>query len=227
MLTAWWLLSLTLAAQTGGGDSRAATPASARAQSAFLEGVAALHSFEYEDANAAFVRAQRADPGLALAYWGEAMTYHQTLWGNEDLAAGRRALARVAATPAARAGAGQSPRDRMFLSAAGALFGDGDLTTRRQLYAAAMARLYDSEQSDPEAASFYALALLGTMSRSLIGHVDHEVHSASLAGSETQGRVASILGKVLVALQSLGVVVEFRMREGSPVPGPGYSARCS
>jgi tetratricopeptide (TPR) repeat protein len=47
-------------------------------------------------------------------------------------------------------------------------------------------------------ASLYALALLGTMSRSLIGYVDtHEGHSQMLAGSETQAKVAAILEKVL------------------------------
>jgi septal ring factor EnvC (AmiA/AmiB activator) len=30
-----------------------------------------------------------------MAYWGEALTYHQTLWRHEDLRAGRDALARL------------------------------------------------------------------------------------------------------------------------------------
>src|SRR5207245_2706354 len=56
----------------------------------------------------------------------------------------------------------------------------------------------EAKPDDRDVASFYALALLGTMSRSLIGYVDaHEGHSASLAGSETQTRVNEILRKVL------------------------------
>ena len=202
-LLAWWLVPTTLAvAQTGGAGSPAAAPArpASAAQSAFLEGVAALHSFEYEDANAAFVRARESDPRMAMAYWGEAMTYHQTLWGKEDLAAARLALGRLGATPAARAAAAASPRERAFLAAAEALFGEGESTTRKQRYAEAMAAEYARDPADPEAASLYALALLGTMSRSLIGYVDaHEGHSASLAGSETQTRVGAILGAVLKA----------------------------
>ena len=67
-------------------------------------------------------------------------------------------------------------------------------------YADAMGTLYARNPEDPDVASFYALALLGTMSRSLIGYVDsHEGHSASLAGSETQRRVAEILERVLSA----------------------------
>ena len=58
-----------------------------RGQHALQRGISALHEFEYEDANDAFREAQRFDSGLALAYWGEAMTYHQSLWARENLAA--------------------------------------------------------------------------------------------------------------------------------------------
>jgi tetratricopeptide (TPR) repeat protein len=171
-----------------GGDTEA--------QSAFAEGLAALHSFEYEDANAAFLRAQRADPGFALGYWGEAMTYHQTLWGHEDVAAGRRALGRLPAAAQATA----DPRARGLTEAARVLFGDGDGASRRRRYAEAMAGVHATFTGDPDVASLFALSLLGTMSRSLIGTADaHEGHSTSLAGSETQTRVGAILGAVLKA----------------------------
>ena len=185
-----------------GGQAAAQSLAakSSAGEAALGAGLAALHSFEYEDANEAFLRAQRADPGLVLAYWGEAMTYHQTLWGNEDVGAARGALARLALTAPARAAVARSPRERMFLGAADALFGPGDGATRRARYAGKMAELYAAEPYDPEVASFYALALLGTMSRSLIGYVDsHEGHSASLAGSDTQDRVGAILARTLAA----------------------------
>lgn len=39
------------------------------------------------------------------------------------------------------------------------------------------------------------------------------------------GKPTLQLGKVLVALQALGVVVEFRMRDGSPVPAPEVSTQ--
>ena len=199
MLRRVWAFALWCSVATGLAHAQTTAMTSA-GQSAFLAGVAALHSFEYEDAVDAFLRAERADPRLALAYWGEAMTYHQTLWGKEDMAAGRRALARLAATPAARAAAAGSPRERMYLAAVDVLFGDGDSPTRRVRYAEKMAELYAAEPADPDVASFYALAVLGTMSRSLIGYVDsHEGHAAALAGSETQIRVGDILGKVLAA----------------------------
>jgi tetratricopeptide (TPR) repeat protein len=176
----------------------ARTFAQADAQSIFKRGVSALHLFEYEEANEAFAEARRIDPGFVMAYWGEAMTYHQTLWRNENVQAAREVLAGLGPSPAARRAKTGNPKEQALLDAVAILFADGDAATRRVNYADAMGRLFAREPEDPDVASFYALALLGTMSRSLIGFVDaHEGHSQSLAGSPVQGRVASILADVL------------------------------
>ena len=168
------------------------------AETEFRAGVIALHNFEYEEANAAFVRAQQLDRNFVMAYWGEAMTYHQILWQNEDAAAGRQVLIRLAPTPAARAAKAATDRDRGFLAAADALFGSGDAAARRAAHARAMAALYERMPGDPDVAAFYALALLGTMVRGLAAAADaHEGHSAALAGSATQARVTAILEQVL------------------------------
>jgi tetratricopeptide (TPR) repeat protein len=164
---------------------------------AFERGLAALHNFEYEEANAAFLEAQRLDAGLALAYWGEALSYHQTLWGQEDVAAGRRALGRLDAAAAARAALAASARTRALVEAAQRLFAEGDRSARRAEYKDAMAALYAAHADDPDVASLYALALLGTMSRSLIG--SHEGHSTGLAGSAVQRQVGELLDEVLRA----------------------------
>jgi tetratricopeptide (TPR) repeat protein len=170
------------------------------AQTEFLAGVTALHNFEYEEANAAFVKAQQIDPNFAMAYWGEAMTYHQTLWHNEDVAMGRRILQRLAPDAAARAARAGTDRERGFLAAADALFGPGDVAARRDAHARAMAVMYERSPDDPDVAAFYALALLGTMARGLMGAMDaQEGHSAALAGSATQTRVTAILQRVLRA----------------------------
>jgi len=52
------------------------------AQSAFLRGVGALHSFEFDEARIAFEKAQEIDPSFALAYWGQAMSDNHPLWRN-------------------------------------------------------------------------------------------------------------------------------------------------
>jgi len=189
-------LVIAAAVLLGGGQTAAQT----RARDAFSRGLAALHQFEYEDANAAFLEARRIDPGLVMAYWGEAMTYHQTLWRNENVEAGRLALARLAPTPSLRRARAQDRKEQAWLDAVERLFGSGDAAARGRQHADAMAQMYRDYPDDPDVASLYALALLGTMSRSLIGTADaHEGHSAGLAGSETQARVADILEAVLRA----------------------------
>jgi len=174
----------------------AASPSS-RAHSLVTRGIVALHNFEYEDANEAFQQARTLDPTEALAYWGEAMTYNQTLWRNENVSAAREALGRLGPTPEARATKTSDPKARALLAALDALFGDGDAAARRGRYADAMARAHAQFPDDPDVASFYALALLGTVSRSLIGNMD--AHDRALAGSETQRRVATILQRVLAS----------------------------
>lgn len=166
----------------------------------FLRGMTALHNFEYEEANEAFRQARTIDPGFALAYWGEAMTYYQVLWRNENVDAGRRALAHLAPTPSARAAKAASAKDKGLLAAAEILFGEGDPNTRHTRYAEAMGGLSASHPDDPDIASLHALALMGTMSRSLIGSGGaHEVHQPELAGSDVQRRVAAILNRILAS----------------------------
>ena len=166
----------------------------------FLQGMTALHNFEYEEANQAFREARSIDPGFVLAYWGEAMTYDQILWRNEDVEAARRTLALLAPTARARAEKAATARDKGLLATAEILFGEGDAATRHTRYAAAMADLSARYPGDPDIASLYALALMGTMSRGLIGSgPTHEVHQPGLAGSDVQRRVARILNGVLAS----------------------------
>jgi tetratricopeptide (TPR) repeat protein len=193
-----WCLAGGPAAQTV--PSRASVPASASAEARnhFRQGLAALHTFEYEDANEAFRRAQSADPGFALGYWGEAMTYNQTLWRRENVAAARDALRRLDLSAATRATKAGTLQAKALLGAVEILFGEGDARTRHQKYADAMGRLYEQDRDDPDVASLYALALMGTMSRSLIGYGDpHEGHVPGLAGSQVQKQIAGILDLVL------------------------------
>ena len=169
-----------------------------RATDLFQQGLAALHQFEYEDANEAFIKAREIDPAFVMAYWGEAMTWHQTLWRNENVPAARQALARLAPTASLRHAKTTDRKVQGWLGAVERLFGDGDAETRRRQYADAMAQLYAESPEDPDVAAIYALALLGTMSRSLIGYGDaHEGHNRALAGSPTQAQVAQILERVL------------------------------
>ena len=139
------------------------TSAGAEAQEHFLRGVLWLHSFEYQDARAAFLQAQQAEPGFALAVWGEAMTHNHPIWVRGDAGAGRAALEKLGKTPEERLAAAPTERDRAYLAAVEELFfGAGDKPARDRAYAEAMERLHRRWPEDHEAAAFYALALLGT-----------------------------------------------------------------
>ena len=92
-------------------------PPSRRPNPCSPRGITALHLFEYEQANELFRQARQLNPELALAYWGEAMTYHQTLWGHEDVEAGRQALARLGPTAAAGEAKSRTARDQGLLDA--------------------------------------------------------------------------------------------------------------
>src|SRR5262249_47309113 len=135
---------------------------SPKAMPEFLRGVLLLHSFEYPDAAEAFRNAQKADPGFAMAYWGEAMTYNHPLWMERDQEAARQALDRLAPTPTARVAKAPTEREKMYLEAVDALYADGSKPDRDRAYADAMRRLHERFPDDLDAAAFYGLALLGT-----------------------------------------------------------------
>ncbi len=132
------------------------------AQADFIEGLAALHNFQYPLATRAFQRAQAADPEFALAYWGEAMSHDHAVWHEQDLPAARAALAKLGATPEARAAKAKTPREKAYLGAAEILFGEGEAHDRERRYALAMEELHAKYPDDVDATCFYALALLGT-----------------------------------------------------------------
>lgn len=136
--------------------------AKAAAQAPFLTGVKALFNFEFDIAADAFQQAQQADPGFALAYWGEAMSYNHPLWAQQDLAAARKTMTRLAPTAAARAGKAPAGKERMLVESLEVLFGAGDKLSRDIAYADAMKRIHEKYPEDDEIATFYALALLGT-----------------------------------------------------------------
>jgi len=162
---AFVLLCLRSSAQPPTSLGRISFPnsGSPAAQPAFIRGVLLLHSFEYDDAIEAFRQAQKADPGFALAYWGEAMCYNQPLWYNENLDKARGSLARLAPARDARLAKAPTEREKAYLDAVEILFGSGDKPARDRAYADRMAQLSRRFAQDDEAAAFYALALLATI----------------------------------------------------------------
>jgi tetratricopeptide (TPR) repeat protein len=131
----------------------------AEAQSDFLDGVVLLHNFEYEEASEAFQRAQEIDPDFAMAYWGEAMALHRSLWQQQSHTAAVDVLGRAPEAP--------TPREQEYLQAAATLFGMTDASEGRTklerdvLYRDAMQRIHEAYPDDREATVFYGLSILG------------------------------------------------------------------
>ena len=155
------LCAAPVAAQTL-GDIDFPTSATPAAQAPFIKGVLLLHSFEYEDAAKAFKESQAAEPGFALAYWGEAVSYTHPLWNQQDTALARAALRRLGATAAERLARAGSDRERRYMETTEALyFADGSKARRDTLTARAFERLSQAYPDDEDAKAFYALWLMG------------------------------------------------------------------
>lgn len=136
-----------------------ANSGSASAQEPFRQGMAALHSFFYEEAIDLFRQAQRQDPDFAMAYWGEAVSYTRFLWNHEDPAAARAALARLASTAQGRASKAPTQREKDYLQTAEALYGNGEQIARYLAFSESMKWLSERYPDDEDAAAFYALTL--------------------------------------------------------------------
>jgi tetratricopeptide (TPR) repeat protein len=131
------------------------------AQAAFEQGMLWLHLFEYDHAADSFREAERLDPDFAMAYWGEAMTHTHAVWNQDDRDAAQAALAKLGATPAARAVKAPTAREKAYLDAAEKLFGPGALHERDTAFLQAMSSMAKAYPRDDEAQLFHALALLG------------------------------------------------------------------
>jgi len=146
------------------GSITFATSGAASAQPKFIEGVKDLHSFEFDEAAEAFHQAQQSDPGFAMAYWGEAMSYNHPLWAQLDLPAARKALERLAPTLEGRLAKAHTEKEKAYLEAVNELFyAPGDKLARDIAYSDAMARMNDRWPNDNEVSIFYALSLLGSV----------------------------------------------------------------
>lgn len=150
------LLALTVNAQESQlGRVEFPTSGSPAAQAHFLRGLAALHSFWYEEALEAFRESTKTDPDFMMGYWGEAMAQNHPLWSEQDLNAARQAIAKIKDTPKL------SDRERAYLKAVKLLYGEGDKRARDAAYSAAMEKIYRAYPEDLDAAAFYSLSLLG------------------------------------------------------------------
>ncbi len=125
----------------------------------FNRAVALLHSFQYEQARAAFNEISGHDANCAMAQWGVAMSHYHGMWDNGDMAAGREALHR--AQNIAAANPSTSSRDKDYIEALAEIFReDGkDKAAHAVVFEQKMGALQAAYPDDSEAAIFHALSL--------------------------------------------------------------------
>lgn len=161
------LVWLPLAGPTGAaaldsiGDIFFPVTASPLATEHFTLGVAYLHNFGFTQARDEFRRARQLEPGFAMAYWGEALSYNNPLGMEQDVDSPRQLLELLG--PSASAIAARAPEglERGFMTAAAALIlTAGDAQVRREAYLAAMETLAGRYPRQQEVRAFLALALL-------------------------------------------------------------------
>lgn len=126
-------------------------------QPALQNAVAGLHSFDW--VAPAFLEITKREPGCAAAWWGAAMSVRgNPLGGSLDAEAfksGRSYLDQARKRKA-------SGQERAFIDALDVYYRNykGGHAERTRAYEQAMRNVYEAGTDDPEAATFYALAIL-------------------------------------------------------------------
>ena len=127
----------------------------------FEKGLLLLHNFEYDDALESFERAKEADPEMSMAYWGEAMTYNHSLWGQQEY---ERGIAALEEQHAFGNEEGITQLEKDFIRGAEILYKpETPKANRDKAYSEYMAGLYEKYPDNHEVAAFYALSLLGSV----------------------------------------------------------------
>tara|TARA_R110000787_G_scaffold86285_3_gene184006 strand:+ start:22123 stop:23646 length:1524 start_codon:yes stop_codon:yes gene_type:complete len=127
----------------------------------FEKGLLLLHSFEYEDARESFIQAQETDTLMAMAYWGEAMTYNHSLWREQDFEKGTEALKKIETIDFQST---CSVLELDFIKAVQILYQPILEKEERDVnYAQYMEQLSKKYPANHEISAFYALSLLGAV----------------------------------------------------------------
>ena len=145
----------------------------------FERGLAYLHHMMYALAEMEFTALSAAAPDCAMAYWGIAMSRFHPLWvgrpSDADYAVGEAALEKARAVP------GLSERERAYIEAASAFYGDWatlDYESRLARWETRQKSVHERYPDDLDAATLYALAHLATAPKD-----DHSLGHQKAAGA--------------------------------------------
>lgn len=132
------------------------------AQAYFEKGLLLLHSFEYQDARNEFQMAKKKDPNMAMAYWGEAMTYNHGLWSEQNF---EEATATLKELENIENRISLTELEEDFIKAVKILYSSsGSKNDRDKDYSNYMKKLAEKYPDNHEISAFYALSLLGSVS---------------------------------------------------------------
>ncbi|MEE9409243.1 MAG: hypothetical protein V3V28_14350 [Polaribacter sp.] len=126
--------------------------------------LALLHSFEYSEAEKAFVKVLDADPECAMAYWGVAMSIYHAAWFPPS----KKELIRASKILEVAKSIEKGAKENDYFEAISSFYKDWDKIghkTRAKKYEEKMEDMYLKYKGDTEAAIFYTLALYSTRDR--------------------------------------------------------------
>lgn len=145
------------------------------------KGLALLHHMTYAGAREAFVAATQADADCAMGYWGQAMSFIHPMWS--DLPSESEFKQGQALVALARDRGQKSAWEQAYIRAVAAYYTEGrklDEKANIASFEKAWHEVYNKFPEDTEAASFYALTHMSTVSEDKQGYVKQE-HAAEIA----------------------------------------------
>jgi tetratricopeptide (TPR) repeat protein len=135
-----------------------------QAQQYFNQGIALIYAFNHLEAERAFVQAQKLDPKLAMACWGQALALAPNI--NDPITPDRAGRA-YAAIQVAIKKSKKAPRvEKDYIQTLAKRYSpdkDQDRVKLDKVYATAMGELAKKYPNDPDAQVLYASALMETM----------------------------------------------------------------
>lgn len=144
------------------GEVELAVSGSEEAIPHFERGLLLLHSFEYFDARAAFLKAQELDKDFGMAYWGELMAYNHTLWQRQLTDRAKSVFRKMGPTSETRIKLFKTELEKDLFRSVEILYGDGTKYERDLAYKDFMATLVKKYPNNHEISAFYAISLLGS-----------------------------------------------------------------
>jgi tetratricopeptide (TPR) repeat protein len=123
-------------------------------QKTFERGVALLHSFAFETAEATFRQVAQQDPHCAMAHWGIAATFSR--WAGPDGKQRKQGWQEIKIAKSLHA---KTARERAYIAAEEAIYRPEKKPAHGNEYLKRMAKLHHDYPDDLEAAAFYGLAL--------------------------------------------------------------------